>query len=735
MGNDSDRQPWYRRTLRWGQTNLTELDPVRYDAAWWRDYWRRTEVQGVIVNAGGIVAYYPSADPLHHRAVHLGDRDLYGEIVSAAREDGLVVLARMDSNRADEAFYHEHPDWFCVDENGTPYRAGPRYVACISGPYYREYLPTVLREIIERSQPEGITDNSWSGLPRQHICHCPYCRRDFHAATGHRLPSRADWDDPAYRAWIDWSYHQRLTLWELNNEVTKAAGGEDCLWLGMNGGDPAGQARAFRDYREICRRTPIIMLDSQARRGRTGFEANGDSAKLIHGLLGWDALIPESTAMYDADTPTFRVGSKPEAEARLWAVEGFAGGLAPWWHHIGAYHEDRRQYRTSVPLFQWHARNEKWLVDREPVATVGVVWSQRSIDFYGRDDATARSTQPYDGFVNALIRARIPYLPVHIDDVGRDGARFETLVVPNVGALSDAQCDALREHVRGGGGLVVTGESSRYDEWGDPRVDFGLSDIMGVHATGAHHGGLRPAEASWETYDRHTYLRFRPELRAGIDGPHIDGEPGADGGRHAAVAGFDETDLVGFGGRLEVVRADPGVEAPLAWVAPFPIYPPETSWMRRASSDLPGLVVREHEGGGRVAYLAADLDRCHARHHHPDHARLLANVVRWSSRDRMPLAVDGAGAIDCHLYRRVGGDDAGTYVLHLVNLGHDPWPGPVHELVPVGPLGVALRWDGAAGPGKARLLVSEEEAPVRYEDGWAYVSVPTIADHEVVVFG
>jgi len=46
--------PWYRRTYRWGQTNITEADAVRYDIAWWRDFWKRTQVQGVIINAGGI---------------------------------------------------------------------------------------------------------------------------------------------------------------------------------------------------------------------------------------------------------------------------------------------------------------------------------------------------------------------------------------------------------------------------------------------------------------------------------------------------------------------------------------------------------------------------------------------------------------------------------------------------------------------------------------------------------
>jgi len=49
--------PWYRRALRWGQTNITEIDPQRYDIAWWRQHWKRTQIQGVIFNAGGIVAY------------------------------------------------------------------------------------------------------------------------------------------------------------------------------------------------------------------------------------------------------------------------------------------------------------------------------------------------------------------------------------------------------------------------------------------------------------------------------------------------------------------------------------------------------------------------------------------------------------------------------------------------------------------------------------------------------
>ncbi len=176
--------PWYRRTYRWGQTNITERDPDRYDLPFWRAYWKKTEVQGVIINAGGIVAYYPSKFPLHRRAAFLGDRDLYGEIARAAHEDGLAVLARMDSNRADEPFYRQHPDWFCVDATGTPYRAAEKYISCVNSPYYDEYIPSILTEIIERTHPEGLTDNSWSGLSRDRVCYCGNCARKFRAAAG-----------------------------------------------------------------------------------------------------------------------------------------------------------------------------------------------------------------------------------------------------------------------------------------------------------------------------------------------------------------------------------------------------------------------------------------------------------------------------------------------------------------------------------------------------------------------
>ena len=494
---------WYRDAVRWGQTNLTEIDPIRYDSDWWREHWKRTRVQGVIVNAGGIVAYYPSGYEFQHRAEFLGDRDLYGEISAAAREDGLAVVARMDSNRADHRFFTEHPDWFTVDAEGRPYRAGDLYISCVNSPYYDTYLPGVLEEIIERYQPDGFADNSWSGLQRDRICYCVHCQRSFKDRTGAAIPARHDWSDATYRDWIRWNYDRRLAIWDLNNETTKRAGGEHCLWVGMNAGEITAQSKHFRDYRAIALRADIIFLDSQYRHAGQGFQRNGEMGAALHGMFGWDKLIPESMAMYGAGTPSFRLSSKSEPDARLWALDGFSGGIQPWWHHIGAYHDDRRQYQTAAPLFQWHGSNQDDLLNRQPAATIGVVWSQENVDYYGAERPTERYNQPWNGVTDALIRGRIPYVPVHADDIERESADLAALILPNVGVLTDLQVEAIRRFVAAGGGLIATGESSLYNPDGSRRENFALSDLFGADATGVHHGSETDNRESWDEWGQH----------------------------------------------------------------------------------------------------------------------------------------------------------------------------------------------------------------------------------------
>jgi hypothetical protein len=405
----------------------------------------------------------------------------------------------------------------------------------------------------------------------------------------------------------------------------------------------------------------------------------------------------------------------------MWMLAGFAGGIQPWYHHIAAYHEDRRAYRTAGPILRWHEANERYLVDRRPIATVGVVWSRRNTDYFGREDPEQRVDQPWRGLTQALVRARIPYLPVHADHIDREAPGLAVLVLPNLGAMSDAQVSAVRRFVERGGGLIATGESGRFDEWGDPRPDLALGDLLGVSR------GDRPRARSAREA-QHSYLRLTPELRGRVYGPHDGTEPPATGTRHPALAGFDETDILPFGGSLGPLTVDAKAQVLLTYIPPFPVFPPETSWMREPRTDIPGLVVNE-PGGARVAYLPADIDRRFALDNLPDHGDLLANLVRWAARGHIPLELSGRGLLDCELYRQPG-----RLILHVVNLtSAGTWRAPVHELIPVGPLRVKVSIPDDLRPASLRRLVADRAEPITAGAGWVRFEIESVLDHEVIV--
>jgi hypothetical protein len=484
----------------------------------------------------------------------------------------------------------------------------------------------------------------------------------------------------------------------------------------MNSGSIASQSRAFRDCKAIFGRAEMVFLDHQAR-GTAGFEENADTGKLVHGVLGWDKLAPESMAMYQAGRNSFRVASKPAAEARMWMIEGFAGGIQPWWHHIGAYHDDRRMYHTAEPEMKWYELNEQYLVNRQPVANVGVIWSQRNTDFYGHEQAADLVEAPYRGFTQALLRARIPYIPVHIDDVDRESANLKVLILPNLAAMSDKQCAAVRSFAAKGGSVIATGVTSLFTEFGDARSDFALADLFG-----AHFAGKAGEEKAWATQSQHSYLRLLPELRAQVWGPKASGEPAPTGTRHAVLRGFEETDIIPYGGMLWPLTVDAGSVTALTFVPAFPVYPPETAWMRQPTTNIPGLVLK-----GRAAFLPADLDRRYARENLPDYAHVLANLAKWGAAGQFPLQLEGPGLFDCNLYSQ-----GSRLVAHVVNLTATRQM-PIDEMVPVGPMKLSLRLPPGNTGRHVKPLVGAGNLKSSVEQGWVHVALGSVTAHEVLV--
>ena len=721
--------PWFKRVKRWGQINITLDTAANFDIAWWRSYWKKTQTQGIVLNAGGIYAYYPTKVPHHYRAPLLGDHDLFGDLCKAAHEDGLVVFARMDSGTVPtEEFYNAHPDWFSVDSAGKPFITDGRYRTCVNGPYYNEHIPAILTEIATMYHPEGFTDNSWAGLGINTPCYCENCKKSFRDKTGKEIPGK-NWDDSVFRDWMAWNYKRRSDIWDLFTSTSKAAGGPNCTWSGMTSGSVISSGD-FRDLKELCDRADIIMLDHQSRIDSAGFQQNAEAGKYIHGLLGWDKVAAESMALYGP-----RLSSKAAPESQMWMLEGMAGGIAPWWHTVSGYSEDRRRFETVPPVYQWHKANEEFLFNRSPVATVGVVWSQGNSNWYGRDDTNNRVELPWSGIMNALVRARIPFIPVNADHIDREAGQLSSLVLPNFGAMTDAQVTSVKRFVEGGGGLFATGETSSYDNYGDPRPDYALGDLFGAHLLKPGRPISSVSQGSSSPFGRggfrtlHTYLRLTPELGRNVDGPHNGTEPMVTGQRHPVLKGFDKTDIIPFGGLLDSVRTDPGAQVLMTFIPVSPTMPPEDAWMRVLRTDNQGLILNTTAHGSRIAFMPADIDKQFASSNLPDHGDLMANIIRWVSKDNIPLVVEGAGLVDCNLYHQPG-----RMILHMANLiSAGTWRQPIDEFIPIGPISVKIKLAKDVQGKNLNLLVSGQKIPATVNNGWCQFKIGSILNHELVI--
>jgi hypothetical protein len=318
---------------------------------------------------------------------------------------------------------------------------------------------------------------------------------------------------------------------------------------------------------------------------------------------------------------------------------------------------------------------------------------------------------------------------IHADDILRDAAQLKLLILPNLGTMTDAQIATVRHFVLNGGGLIASGATSLCDQWGDPRADFGLADLFGVHLPPNHsmrsEAGRRQAAAQ----STQTYLRLKPEMRAQVYGPHSEDEPPVLGQRHAVLEGFQATDIIPYGGSLEPLTIEQTAQVLLTLVPSRPTSPPEFIWTQDDKTNLPGLVLNENGGLGRVAYLAADLDRRYARNNLADSQRLLINLIRWAASDDIPLNIEGPGLIDSHLYRQPG-----RAIIHLVNLSNpNTWRGPVEELIPVGPLKIKLDLPSDVRGQSLRLLVSNQKPTMRLINGTINFELPSLLDHEVIV--
>jgi hypothetical protein len=683
---------WFDRPMRWVQLTLVENDPGRFDPAFWLDYFRRLHADAATLSAGGIVAYYPTQIPLHHRSQWLGDSDPFGALVTGCRSLKMNVVARTDPHAVREEVRAAHPDWIAVNRGGEPVRHWANrelWVTCALGPYNFDFMDQVHREIVSRYRVDGIFANRWA--PQGGDCFCVHCQQNFKTATGRELPRTTDARDPLRRQYLEWRTARLTELWKHWDTTVRAANPEARF---IPNGPPT-----MKTAGELAQ---IQFADYQARRGLTPPWANGRRAKEYRAVMGRRPV--GGIFSVGLEEPyRWKDSVQSEPEIRLWVAEGTANGMRPWVTKFSGVVYDRRWLPMVERIYDWHHRHERYLRNETPLARVALLHSEQTSTYHPGVAQGDRAADHVLGMYHALVEARVPFEAVHEAFLTADRLdRFKLLILADAAALSDAQCTAIREYVRRGGSLLATFASSLYDEIGERRKDFGLADVFGVSFAGTVDG---PMQNSYLSLD----------------------EEAATSKRHPILEGLEGTPRIINGVFRLNVRPTKQFPSPLTLIPTYPDLPMEDVYPRVARTDIRELYLQDL-GRSRVVYIPWDIDRTFWDVMCVDHGRLLRNAVAWAANEPPPVEVAGPGVLDVTVWRQ-----RESMTVHLVNLSNPMMmKGPLREAIPIGPLTVRVRVPGAARARSVQLLTAGATPRVQEAGGVLTVTVPAVEVHEVV---
>ncbi len=689
LRDKDDTEPWFDIPMRWAQLTLVENDPGQYDPDFWLDYFKRTHSDAACLSAGGIVAYYPTKIEFHHRSLWMEDSDPFGYLVKGCRKLDMHVIARTDPHAIWPDAFAAHPEWAAVDKEGNKRKhwSNPElHVTCALGPYNFEFMTEVHKEVMSEYAIDGIFANRWGG---HGVCHCDSCQRNFYEYSGMKIPQSTQRLDPAYQKWNEWRRKRLYDLWQLwDSEIRKIHPHARFI--------PNG----FPDKKIAGEQSDILFTDHQARRGMIPPWSNGKVAKEYRAIMGKKPV--GGIFSVGLEEPyRWKDSVQSEAEVRIWVADGIANGMRPWFTKFSGTLYDKRWLSIVENIYKWHYNAGDYLRNDIPLANVGMVYSEQTQRFYGGEDHQESSGDHNLGMYHALIEARVPFEMVHDQylDAGHID-QFNLLVLPNIAAFSDKQCQQIRDYVTRGGNLLATFETSLFDEKGEKRNDFGIGDLLGVSFNGEVEGPMK-----------NSYLRLAKE----------------NGEYHPVLEGLEDASRIINGVYRLDVTTDNQFPSPVTLIPSYPDLPMEHVYPRQPVTDIREVYLREL-GGSRIVYFPWDIDRTFWKILNVDHGKLIRNAVHWAMNKEPAVKVTGQGILDITVWKQKE-----SMTVHLVNLTNPMMmKGPYRELIPLPDQHVKIQIPAGKKVAKVQLLVAGLKPDYETINSSIELIVPEILDHEVI---
>jgi hypothetical protein len=613
----------------------------------------RAATHGVTISEMGFVdpfyAYYDSK-LLKKRSPHVpGDR--LEKDIAEYKKLGVRILAVYPPCLQSEVFA-DHPDWRRIATNTTDVpqvdlkKTPHGGMLCLLGPY-GDFFIDVLAEILTKFP--DVDAFSFDGLHYGGVCYCKHCRDGYRKDTGAEIPN-VDMDDAAFRRYQHWADRRMEDLVRRMQTRLKAIKPEVALVTWTT------NAGRFGHFLSIPRNMPArmnLLLDApdqefwldETNRGATIVPAFANAyawATTNHRVAFSEPYILSHGNPYGKD-------SFPPQEIQRRMMLALTYGASP----SIAVAQPANLQQDLYDCLDEVQRRKPWLTHKVPEPWAALVMSDNTRNFYGR--SAGKVEERYMAAVFGAFRAAVEeHIPLTVINdwnlASADLARYKVLILPNTACLDDTQVAAIDRFVRDGGGLVATLDTSLFDEFGTPRKNFALSDVLGVDYRGIPSApanvkddiDINFAKAIGPDYweKRKDVFDFKQDgssfLNQGKMKTYVGDQPVTFKGAAVGVSTKGETTKVL--GTLRVKSGSDGVE-------------------------MPGVLCRTH-GKGRVVYFAAGFDSAYYLYSYPYQRLTLRHAIDWAAPEPPPIVVEAPMCVHSTLMRQTK-DGADRLIVHL----------------------------------------------------------------------
>ncbi|HQH51868.1 MAG TPA: hypothetical protein PKY01_05545 [Candidatus Hydrogenedentes bacterium] len=593
----ANTEPWYKRYLvgiEYGPTGANTLDREIYmSQATGKQIIENlltARAQYLVVFMKDMrFAYYNSR--VAQKCPGLGERDLLAECIAEAGPHSMPVIAYCQV-QYDDSSWEAHAEWRMKDPGGNDiggrlcYRSG-----------YLEFIKNVAAEMMEYDIAGFHFDMLDFGFFGPFGCWCDFCRNAFRDTYQVDMPPGVTWDD-TWDKMLRFRYDSDTWFREQLQAFVKASRPDISVDFNYHGSPPFSW--------------PVAQLPVQ--HAKDGHFVTAEGLPFCFGhynpslitlfMKGArpDGLVQSvgSRSIYDYHDFTVR----PAAELK-WEVLTYLA------HGAQCTVVDKANYEGSMDPIAYQRLGEAFgealqkadTFGHKPLQEVGLYYSARSRDWFGRDD-TVKYMRAIWGAHKALVQSHVTVGMVMDESVSLERLReFPVVYLANTAILSSHEVGLLEQYVTEGGRMFVTGLTGLYDKLGQLQSDSSIARLTGTRL-------VRVQDQHFDNYVRLSRTIAADDTRwllNGIPGdwPLLTWGP---------IAVCEPTEAAAFGELMVAHRTSNNI------------------WQERMSpkeSVAPAVFVNRI-GEGEVVYMPCAVDEAMSSEYRaPEHRDLIHNAIRY----------------------------------------------------------------------------------------------------------